>query len=135
MQQADFVEILEAMDGLPVTVRLLDPPLHEFLPRSRSWRIKEATDGPRPRTRSELLAAAEAWAEHNPMLGTRGVRLGVIKPGLYAMQVRALLEAAADRAQGRRQDPIVEIMIPLTVTREEMALGPELGRRTRSTRR
>ena len=67
------------------------------------------------------------WAEHNPMLGTRGVRLGVVKPGLYAMQVRALLEAAADAAQGRGKNPIVEIMIPLTVTREEMALARQLG--------
>ncbi|MFX8820960.1 putative PEP-binding protein, partial [Acinetobacter baumannii] len=70
----------------------------------------------------ELLAAAKAWKEVNPMLGTRGVRLGVIKPGLYAMQVRALMEAALDRvAAGGR--PRVEVMIPLTVTREELALA------------
>ncbi len=69
-----------------------------------------------------MLHAAESWAEHNPMIGTRGVRLGVIKPGLYAMQVRALLDAATKlRAAGG--NPIVEIMIPLTVTREEMALA------------
>ena len=69
-----------------------------------------------------MLDAAESWAEHNPMIGTRGVRLGVIKPGLYAMQVRALLDAAAKlRAAGK--NPIVEIMIPLTVTREELALA------------
>ena len=67
------------------------------------------------------------------MIGTRGVRLGVVKPGLYAMQVRALLEAAAAlRKQGK--NPIVEIMIPLTVTREELHARPRLGRRTRSTR-
>ena len=69
-----------------------------------------------------MLAAAQSWSEHNPMLGTRGVRLGVIKPGLYAMQVRALLDAAADLRK-RGKNPIVEIMIPLTVTREELALA------------
>jgi pyruvate,orthophosphate dikinase len=68
------------------------------------------------------LKAAHEWAEHNPMLGTRGVRLGVVKPGLYAMQVQALMEAAADRA-AKGGKPIVEVMIPLTVTREEMALA------------
>ena len=101
MQQADFEEILEAMDGLPVTVRLLDPPLHEFLPSVEELRIKQAITGPRPTTRRSCSHAAESWAEHNPMIGTRGVRLGVIKPGLYAMQVRALLDAAAEAA-GRR---------------------------------
>ena len=84
------------MDGLPVTVRLLDPPLHEFLPRVDELEIKEATDGPRARRRRQLLKAARSWHEFNPMLGTRGVRLGVVKPGLYAMQVRALMEAAAE---------------------------------------
>jgi pyruvate, orthophosphate dikinase len=120
-QEADFEEILEAMDGLPVTVRLLDPPLHEFLPSVEELRIKEATTG-LTQEEKDLLSAAESWAEHNPMIGTRGVRLGVIKPGLYAMQVRALLDAAATlRARGKK--PIVEIMIPLTVTREELALA------------
>ena len=121
VQQHDFTEILEAMDGLPVTVRLLDPPLHEFLPSVEELRIKEATVGLDDEEK-RLLAAAESWSEHNPMIGTRGVRLGVVKPGLYAMQVRALLDAAADlRKKGK--NPIVEIMIPLTVTREEMALA------------
>jgi pyruvate,orthophosphate dikinase len=121
VQEADFMEILDAMDGLPVTIRLLDPPLHEFLPSVEELRIKEATKGLTKRDK-ELLAAAEHWAEHNPMIGTRGVRLGVLKPGLYAMQARALLSAAAKlREMGK--NPIVEIMIPLTVTREEMALA------------
>ena len=121
VQEADFMEILDAMDGLPVTIRLLDPPLHEFLPSVEELRIKEATKGLNKKEQ-ELLHAAESWAEHNPMIGTRGVRLGVIKPGLYAMQVRALLSAAAKlREMGKK--PIVEIMIPLTVTREEMALA------------
>ena len=121
VQKADFIEILEAMDGLPVTVRLLDPPLHEFLPRVDELEIKEATVGLTPEEQN-LLAAARSWHEVNPMLGTRGVRLGVVKPGLYAMQVRALMEAAADRVAAGGK-PVVEIMIPLTVTREELGLA------------
>ncbi len=120
-QKADFYEVLEAMDGLPVTIRLLDPPLHEFLPRTEELLIKGAKVGLTP-DEGHLLKAAEAWHEFNPMLGVRGVRLGVIKPGLYAMQVRALMEAAADRVAAGGT-PIVEIMIPLTVGREEMALA------------
>jgi len=121
-QQADFEEILDAMDGLPVTVRLLDPPLHEFLPSGEELRIKEVKKGKLSKKDQQMLSAAESWAEHNPMIGTRGVRLGVIKPGLYAMQARALLAAAAKlRDAGKK--PIVEIMIPLTVTREELALA------------
>ena len=121
-QQADFEEILEAMDGLPVTIRLLDPPLHEFLPSVEELRVKQAAKGKLSKKDEQMLEAAERWAEHNPMIGTRGVRLGVIKPGLYAMQVRALLDAAAKlRDAGKK--PIVEVMIPLTVTREELALA------------
>ena len=120
-QRDDFLAILEAMDGLPVTVRLLDPPLHEFLPSTEELALKEATVGLTAEER-RLYEAAMTWHEVNPMLGTRGVRLGVIKPGLYAMQVRALMEAARQRvADGGH--PIVEIMIPLTVTREELALA------------
>ena len=121
VQREDFIAILKAMDGLPVTVRLLDPPLHEFLPSTEELAHKEATVGLNPEEK-RLYEAALAWREANPMLGTRGVRLGVIKPGLYAMQVRALMEAARQRvADGGH--PIVEIMIPLTVTREELALA------------
>jgi pyruvate,orthophosphate dikinase len=121
VQREDFIAILKAMDALPVTVRLLDPPLHEFLPSTEELAIKEATVGLSPEER-RLFDAALAWKETNPMLGTRGVRLGVIKPGLYAMQVRALMEAARQRvADGGH--PIVEIMIPLTVSREELALA------------
>jgi pyruvate,orthophosphate dikinase len=120
-QRADFIDILHAMDGLPVTVRLLDPPLHEFLPDTGELAIKEATVGLTPEEH-KLFEAAKQWHEFNPMLGTRGVRLGVIKPGLYSMQVRALMEAAVQRvADGGR--PVIEIMIPLTVTREELALA------------
>ncbi len=119
-QLEDFVSILEAMDGLPVTVRLLDPPLHEFLPDVEHLVAAEATgslsDGDRT-----LFDAARRWAEQNPMLGTRGVRLGILKDGLYRMQVRALLDAAIERlAVGGR--PQVEIMIPLVVTGTELAL-------------
>jgi pyruvate,orthophosphate dikinase len=117
-QREDFVEILEAMDGLPVTIRLLDPPLHEFLPSVEELQVKEATAS-LSKEEERLLAAARLWREQNPMLGTRGVRLGVIKPGLYAMQVRAAMEAALDRAKAGGK-PVVEIMIPLTVSRAEM---------------
>ncbi len=120
-QKADFYEVLEAMDGLPVTVRLLDPPLHEFLPRTEELLVKARTTGLSDEE-GALLKAAEAWHEFNPMLGVRGVRLGVLKPGLYAMQVRALMEAAADRVAAGG-NPVVEIMIPLTVVREELALA------------
>jgi pyruvate,orthophosphate dikinase len=121
VQKADFLEVLEAMDGLPVTVRLLDPPLHEFLPGVEELAVKAATVGLSV-DEVQLLAAARWWQEVNPMLGTRGVRLGVIKPGLYAMQVRALMEAAVERkAAGGK--PVVEIMIPLTISREELALA------------
>ena len=118
VQKADFVEILDAMDGLPVTVRLLDPPLHEFLPTTEELAVKEAL-GTLADGEAELLEAARAWSEVNPMIGTRGVRLGYLKPGLYAMQVRALLEAAAERLEAGG-DPQIEVMIPLTVTAEEL---------------
>ena len=133
-QKADFLTILEAMDGLPVTVRLLDPPLHEFLPSVEDLRVRRAESG-LSADDTKLLDAAEAWSEHNPMMGTRGVRLGVMKPGLYAMQVRALVDAAKERLAAGGQ-PVIEIMIPLTVSREELhlarswvegALAEELG--------
>jgi pyruvate, orthophosphate dikinase len=120
-QKQDFVAILEAMDGLPVTVRLLDPPLHEFLPSTEELEIKKATIGLSPQE-EQLLRAAKAWHEFNPMLGTRGVRLGVIKPGLYEMQVRALMQAAGARVDAGGK-PWVEVMIPLTVTRQELGLA------------
>ncbi|MGH9130434.1 MAG: pyruvate, phosphate dikinase [Acidimicrobiales bacterium] len=120
-QRDDFVEILEVMDGLPVTVRLLDPPLHEFLPDTTELAVKAATEG-LDAEEQRLYDAALSWREANPMLGTRGVRLGVLKPGLYAMQVRALMQAAAARAEVGGH-PIIEVMIPLTVSRAELALA------------
>jgi len=119
-QQTDFTAILEAMEGRPVTVRLLDPPLHEFLPSVEDLRVRRAEHGLTP-TETDLLAAAEEWHEQNPMMGTRGVRLGVLKPGLYEMQVRALVDAL--RAVTPADRPAVEIMIPLTITREELRLA------------
>ena len=121
VQKKDFMSLLKEMSGLPVTVRLLDPPLHEFLPHVEELEIKKATSGLNTQE-TTLLRAAHEWSEVNPMLGTRGVRLGVIKPGLYAMQVRALMEAA-DEVAAKGYEPIVEIMIPLTVTKEELALA------------
>lgn len=121
VQREDFASILRAMSGLPVTIRLLDPPLHEFLPNVDELEIKQATIGLDAQEK-KLLRAAHDWSEVNPMLGTRGVRLGVIKPGLYAMQVRALMQAA-DQVAAEGYEPIIEVMIPLTVTREELALA------------
>ena len=120
-QREDFEAILVAMDGLPVTVRLLDPPLHEFLPSIRDLELKEATVG-LDEQEKQLLGAARAWQEMNPMLGLRGVRLGIIKPRLYEMQVQALMQAAAARVAAGGH-PKVEVMIPLTVTRRELALA------------
>jgi pyruvate,orthophosphate dikinase len=119
-QRADFVGILEAMDGLPVTVRLLDPPLHEFLPDIDDLLVRDAR-GELDDAGRRLLRAAEHWREANPMLGTRGVRLGILKPELYRMQVRALMEAAIARKLAGGH-PVVEIMIPLSISKAELGL-------------
>jgi pyruvate,orthophosphate dikinase len=120
-QKEDFVGILRAMSGLPVTVRLLDPPLHEFLPHVHELEMKQARSG-LDAQEADMLTAARAWSEVNPMLGTRGVRLGVMKPGLYAMQVRALMQAA-EQVADEGLEPIVEVMIPLTVSDDELSLA------------
>ncbi|SOD74696.1 pyruvate phosphate dikinase [Jatrophihabitans sp. GAS493] len=115
LQRADFVAILEAMDGLPVTIRLLDPPLHEFLPDITELSVRVAVAEARGEEREgdlRMLQAVSRLHEQNPMLGLRGVRLGVVIPGLFAMQSRAILEAAAERAKAGG-DPQVEIMVPL----------------------
>jgi pyruvate,orthophosphate dikinase len=122
LQREDFTGILTAMDGLPVTIRLIDPPLHEFLPDRTELAVRLArTEHPDPHDR-ELLAAVERMHEQNPMLGLRGVRLGLAVHGLMAMQVRAIAEAvvARLRAGGR---PRAEIMIPLVDTVEELRLA------------
>jgi pyruvate, orthophosphate dikinase len=134
LQRDDFVGIFEAMDAKPVTVRLLDPPLHEFLPdqvelavavalakEKGAAEVEVGADEALPLDEAtEMLAKVNDLHEANPMLGLRGVRLGVFKPGLYAMQVRAICEAAA-KVKADGGTPIVEIMIPLAATREELA--------------
>jgi pyruvate,orthophosphate dikinase len=121
VQRADFEAVLEAMDGMPVTVRLLDPPLHEFLPDVGDLEVAEAR-GELDDAGAELLAAARRWHEHNPMLGVRGVRLAVLKPGLYRMQVRALVQAAL-RCVDAGGTPQVQILIPLVSTAAELVLA------------
>jgi pyruvate, orthophosphate dikinase len=118
MQQADFEGIFEAMAGLPVTIRLLDPPLHEFLPSE-----EEATDD---RMRRRIRALREA----NPMLGTRGCRLGLMFPEMYEMQVRAIVRAAIAVGGRTGEAPLVEIMHPLVGFAEELRRLRELTMRT-----
>jgi pyruvate,orthophosphate dikinase len=127
LQRADFVGILAAMDGLPVTVRLIDPPLHEFLPDLTDLSVKVALaeangeSGPEHDRDVTLLDAVRRLHEQNPMLGLRGVRLGLVIPGLFAMQVRAIAEAAADRRKAGG-DPRPEIMIPLVGAVQELEI-------------
>jgi pyruvate,orthophosphate dikinase len=123
LQRGDFVEILEAMDGLPVTIRLLDPPLHEFLPDLTELTVKVALAGDSATEQDKkLLDAVRRLHEQNPMLGLRGVRLGLVIPGLYAMQVRAIAHAAAQRVRDGG-DPKPEIMIPLVGAVQELELA------------
>jgi pyruvate,orthophosphate dikinase len=132
LQRDDFVGIFRAMSGLPVTIRLLDPPLHEFLPNqvelaSAVVRAEERGEDHATLGNDELpldearrtLQKVNDLHEANPMLGLRGVRLGIVKPGLYAMQVRAICEAAA-AVKREGGDPRVEIMIPLVATAPEL---------------
>ncbi len=125
LQRGDFVEILAAMDGLPVTIRLLDPPLHEFLPDLTELSVKIALAGENATEQDrKLLDAVHRLHEQNPMLGLRGVRLGLVIPGLYAMQVRAIARAAADRVAAGG-DPRPEIMIPLVGAVQELEAARE----------
>ncbi|MFF5344817.1 pyruvate, phosphate dikinase [Streptomyces althioticus] len=124
LQKKDFVELFEAMDGLPVTIRLLDPPLHEFLPdiTELSVRVALAESRQEPHENElRLLQAVHRLHEQNPMLGLRGVRLGLVIPGLFTMQVRAIAEAAAER-RNAKGDPRAEIMIPLVGTVQELEI-------------
>jgi hypothetical protein len=121
VQTADFESVLEAMDGLPVTVRLLDPPLHEFLPDLLDLTAREARGELTEYEQAEIVAVRRLH-EANPMIGTRGVRLGVVRPGLYEMQVRALCKAAAALFE-RNKRPHVEVMIPLVVDAEELRIA------------
>lgn len=120
VQRQDFLALFEAMDGLPVTVRLLDPPLHEFLPAVEELAVAAALGELAPEDQT-LLDAGRQWQETNPMLGTRGVRLGILRQGLYQMQVEAILWAAVQRRQAGGH-PIVEVMVPLIVDRSELDL-------------
>jgi pyruvate,orthophosphate dikinase len=132
-QRDDFIGIFRAMDGLPVTIRLLDPPLHEFLANPKEYRemieerarLEALNINPARKTAlDEKLAKIDALREANPMLGHRGCRLGITSPEIYAMQVRAIMEAACTAAeQGVKVEP--EIMIPLTGTVGEMKLTYE----------
>ena len=127
LQRGDFIGILEAMDGLPVTIRLIDPPLHEFLPDYTELSVKVALAEERGDTSEDaerdriLLHAVNKTREANPMLGLRGVRLGIVIPGLFTMQVRAIAEAQAARIKAGG-DPKAEIMIPLAASVMELHL-------------
>jgi pyruvate,orthophosphate dikinase len=119
MQRQDFVQLFRIMEGQPVCIRLFDPPLHEFLPTSKSGQreLAEALDIPV----SDVVRRVEAMAEYNPMLGLRGVRLGVTVPEIYDMQARAIFEATLEAS--REGDPVVpEVMIPLVSARREVEL-------------
>ncbi|WP_219415670.1 pyruvate, phosphate dikinase [Pseudonocardia nigra] len=131
LQRADFEQILAAMDGLPVTVRLLDPPLHEFLPDLTELSVRVAVaeiTGEVDEPDRRMLEAVRRLHERNPMLGLRGVRLGLVVPGLFVMQIRAIAEAAAARILAGG-DPHVEIMIPLVGSVQELELVRADGER------
>ncbi|MFE2531229.1 pyruvate, phosphate dikinase [Streptomyces sp. NPDC059371] len=125
LQRQDFIGILEAMDALPVTIRLIDPPLHEFLPDRTGLAVRIAAAearGERPDPHdTDLLDAVNRMHEENPMLGLRGVRLGLLVPGLVAMQVRAIAEAVVERTRAGGQ-PTAEIMVPLVGAVEELRI-------------
>ena len=124
VQKQDFRELLEAMDGLPTTIRLIDPPLHEFLPDLADLSVKVALAEERGEVDPHdvtLLSAVRRMHESNPMLGLRGVRLGLRLPGLFALQIRAVAEAAVElRAEGK--NPLPEIMVPLIGSQRELQL-------------
>jgi pyruvate, orthophosphate dikinase len=119
MQRADFVQLFDIMRGLPVCIRLFDPPLHEFLPHSREGLrdLAEALDKPL----SDVVRRAEALAEFNPMLGMRGVRLGIVLPEIYDMQAQAIFEATVEVAR-RGETVVPEVMIPLVSAKREVEL-------------
>src|SRR5512146_2573573 len=129
LQRGDFAEILEAMDGLPVTIRLIDPPLHEFLPDLTDLSVQVALAGGKATEQDrKLLDAVRRLHEQNPMLGLRGVRLVLVIPGLLDMQVSAIARAAAGLVKAGTA-PKPEIMIPLTATVQEMETSRERAER------
>ncbi|MEU8134315.1 pyruvate, phosphate dikinase [Streptodolium elevatio] len=124
LQRRDFADVLAAMDGLPVTIRLLDPPLHEFLPDLTDLSVRVALAEARGEEDADdraLLDAVRRLHEQNPMLGLRGVRLGLVIPGLFAMQIRAIAEAAAERVR-EGGTPHAEIMVPLVGGVQELEI-------------
>jgi len=123
-QREDFEALFEVMDGMRVVIRLLDPPLHEFLPDLEQLHIKEAMGELTDKDR-KLMEAAEQLHEHDPMLGVRGIRLGVLRPEIYRTQVRAIIEAAVARKQAGG-NPMPEIMLPLIGTSQELEWGVSL---------
>ena len=135
-QREDFLGILEAMHGLPVTIRLLDPPLHEFLPslehllvETTELRLRKGKKSPKYQKKMRVLARVQQMHEQNPMLGLRVCRLGIMFPEIYAMQVRAIFEAACELTE-RGVDVRPEVMIPGVGTKEEMQFTAEAARRT-----
>ncbi len=118
MQREDFTGLFRIMEGLPVTIRLLDPPLHEFLPHSEK-EMQDVANATGVSLR-KVKERAEALKESNPMLGHRGCRLGITYPEIYAMQARAIFEAALDASEGKEAPIIPEIMIPLVATKAEL---------------
>ncbi|MEL6878337.1 MAG: pyruvate, phosphate dikinase [Pseudomonadota bacterium] len=127
-QRADFASIFEVMTGLPCTIRLLDPPLHEFLPHGDA-EFEELADATGLGV-DHLKRRAGELHEFNPMLGHRGCRLGITYPEIYEMQARAIFEAACDVATASGEAPVPEIMVPLVATRRELAILRALIERT-----
>jgi pyruvate,orthophosphate dikinase len=134
MQRKDFIGLFRVMEGLPVIIRLLDPPLHEFLPRREELMVEVAllrakkSRSPKLKEKERLLARVEQLHEANPMLGLRGCRLGILYPEISEMQCRAIFEAACVVAkEGKKVIP--EIMIPLAATRREVVLQKEIADR------
>ena len=138
-QREDFLVILEAMQGYPVTIRLLDPPLHEFLPsleallvETTELRVREGERSPAYADRMRLLRRVQQLHEQNPMLGLRVCRLGIVYPEIYAMQVRAIFEAACELKK-RGVDVKPEVMIPGVGTKEEMRFTADAARKIADT--
>ena len=126
LQQEHFTALLDAMQGLPVTIRLLDPPLHEFIPNAEELaqeveraRIEESDD---LEELEHTLDRVHVLAETNPMLGTRGVRLGVLHPEIYEMQMRAIVRAARAVLESSGSPPLLEVMVPLVTYEHELEL-------------
>ncbi len=138
-QRNDFTGILRAMDGLPVTIRLLDPPLHEFLPsledllvETTELRCTKGNESPEYRAKEALLRRVRQLHEQNPMLGLRVCRLGIVFPEIYEMQVRAIFEAACGLKRAGK-DPKPDVMIPGVGTKEEMQATRDAVKRVADT--